>query len=252
MDLQNIKNKTLDTIVNKLNDRWEEKKFTCKIHGNVLCQVLKSKSHNLYCPICEQIKESEKMAMLKANEHKKKCISLGIREKHFSASFDMFIPPTLKAENFLKKLQVLLQSNKNHIALLYGKSGTGKTMLCSASVIEKGGLYTTYEWIAMRIRASYSNGTQETELSIIEEMCNKHFLVIDEIDKGVDSEAKKSLLSLICRERYERNKPLWLAGNCNTEWINATFDTSVIDRLKNEGTSFLFDWDSYRKREMEQ
>ena len=78
--------------------------------------------------------------------------------------------------------------------------------------------------------------------------CTIPFLVIDEIDKGKNEDAKSNCLSLICRERYERNRPLWLAGNCNYEWVKTMLDSSVIDRLKEKGKSFNFDWESYRPK----
>ena len=48
--------------------------------------------------------------------------------------------------------------------------------------------------------------------------------------------------------RYERNRPIWLAGNCNYEWVTQMLDSSVIDRMKQAGTSSCFDWESYRPK----
>ena len=148
----------------------------------------------------------------------------------------------------LKHLQTIACNPKHQIVLLYGTSGTGKSHLASAAAIVNKGIYTTYEFLSMEIRASYAARAKKTENELMQYYCTVPFLVIDEIDKGKNEEVKKTLLSHICRERYERNRPIWLAGNCNYEWVKQMLDSSVIDRMKQAGTSFCFDWESYRPK----
>lgn len=172
----------------------------------------------------------------------------GLLKKHHKASFDNYFCETEKQKEIVKDLKNYSQKKGSHILLLYGNSGTGKSHLAASAVIENRGFYITYGWLSARIRSSYSYKTKETEIEILEKLIKTPLLVLDEIDKGVNSESKTDLLGLICRERYENEKPTWLVGNVTWEWVKKYIDKSVLDRCKDSGKSFLFDWESYRLR----
>lgn len=175
----------------------------------------------------------------------------GIRKKFFDAEFSLFECKTERQRDILQEVQSLVYKDGAFIALLYGKSGTGKTMLASCAVKERRGFYTTYEWLSARIRSSYARKSEETEIDILQELRQAPLLVIDEIDKGTNTDAKKDLISFLCRERYEDEKPTWLVGNLTWEWAKINIDSSVLDRCKENGKSILFDWDSYRIKKQE-
>ena len=175
----------------------------------------------------------------------------GIRKKFFDAEFSLFECKTERQKDVLQEVKSLVYERGAFIALLYGKSGTGKTMLASCAVKERRGFYTTYEWLSARIRSSYARKSEETEIDILQELRQAPLLVIDEIDKGTNTDAKKDLISFLCRERYEDEKPTWLVGNLTWEWAKINIDSSVLDRCKENGKSILFDWDSYRIKKQE-
>ena len=132
---------------------------------------------------------------------------------------------------------------------VYTRAGTGKSHLASSAAILNNGIYTTWELLDLRLRSTYNSyAARKTEYQMMMYFCTIPFLVIDEIDKGKNEDAKMRCLSLICRERHERKRPLWLAGNCNYEWVKTMLDSSVMDRLKQKGKSFNFFWESYRPK----
>ncbi|PIE97502.1 MAG: hypothetical protein CR988_07650 [Treponema sp.] len=221
----------------------------CPKHGDIEVEIPKFKSkmfENLKCPVCENEQQEEKEKELLEKERLERLKYMGIRKRHFNSTFDNYQIVNEKAYKIVSELKKAVETKSNNSFLLYGKSGTGKTHLCSVAVAKLGGIYCTWEDISLEIRSSYAHTAKETEKDIMQRLFKIPFLVIDEIDKGVDSDAKKSAISNIYRERYENCLPTWLAGNCNSEWVKQMIDTSVIDRLKQGGRSLCFDWESYR------
>ena len=222
---------------------------TCKKHGAVKAMHLDGAMTPTECPLCAQEKEDQEKQNKLEELRTQKLIEMGIRDKYWNESFMSYKPQNKKAEQYLHDLYELAKNPRDTFVLLYGKSGTGKSHLASAAVILNKGVYTTWEFLDMEIRSTYNSyAAKKTEYELITHYCTLPFLVIDEIEKGKNEDAKMRCLSLICRERHERKRPLWLAGNCNYEWVKTVLDSSVIDRLKEKGKSFCFDWESYRPK----
>ena len=227
----------------------KEGAFTCEKHGLVRVMQLEGSTKPPECPVCIQEREDQEKREKSEALRVQKLTAMGIRDKHVNASFVNYIPQNEKAAQYLHDLYELAKNPRDTFVLLYGNSGTGKSHLASATVILNKGVYTTWEFLDMEIRSTYNSyAAKKTEYELITHYCTLPFLVIDEIEKGKNEESKMRCLSLICRERHERKRPLWLAGNCNYEWVKTVLDSSVIDRLKEKGKSFCFDWESYRPK----
>jgi hypothetical protein len=226
----------------------KEVNFHCEKHGDVKVMHLDGSTKPPECPLCVKEREDQKKREKLEEQRIKKLTAMGIRDKYFNESFTTYEPQNEKAAQYLNDLYELAKNPRDTFVLLYGKSGTGKSHLASAAVMLNSGVYTTWEFLDMEIRSTYNSyAAKKTEYELIVYYCTVPFLVLDEIEKGKNEDAKMRCLSLICRERHERNRPLWLAGNCNYEWVK-TLDSSVIDRLKEKGKSFNFDWESYRPK----
>ncbi|MGP1530011.1 MAG: ATP-binding protein [Treponema sp.] len=223
-------------------------KIVCGKHGPVDVVHADNADRSPECPLCAEERAKEAETARLERQRLERLTFLGIRDRHLGACFGNYQSANEKAAAHTRALFDIAQNPRNTTVLLYGKSGTGKTHLMSAAVILNRGVYTTYEFLSMEIRASYSPASKKTEYELVKQYCSMPFLAIDEIEKGKNEDAKRSLLSLICRERHERNLPLWLAGNCNYEWLKAVLDSSVLDRLAASGKSFEFDWESYRPK----
>ena len=227
----------------------KEALFHCEKHGDVKVMHLDGSTKPPQCPLCVQEREEKKKREKLEEQRIKKLTAMGIRDKYFNESFTTYEPQNEKAAQYLNDLYELAKNPRDTFVLLYGKSGTGKSHLASAAVMLNNGVYTTWEFLDMEIRSTYNSyAAKKTEYELIVYYCTVPFLVLDEIEKGKNEDAKMRCLSLVCRERHERNRPLWLAGNCNYEWVKTMLDSSVIDRLKEKGKSFNFDWESYRPK----
>lgn len=172
----------------------------------------------------------------------------GIRNKFLNVDFDMYKFSSEAQRAAFETVREYAGKKGSLIVLLYGKSGTGKTMLASCAVKQQRGFYTTYEWLAIRIRSSYSRASSETEADILKQVTTAPLLVLDEIDKGTNTDAKKDLISFICRERYDNELPTWLVGNLTWAWAEQNIDSSTLDRCKEGGKSILCNWESYREQ----
>ena len=227
----------------------KEVDFTCEKHGLVRVMQLEGSTTRPECPLCIQEREEQE----KRDECERKRIKhlkkIGIRDKYFNESFSSYEPVNEKAAQCLHDLYELAKNPRDTFVLMYGNGGTGKSHLASSAAILNNGIYTTWELLDLRLRSTYNSyAARKTEYQMMMYFCTIPFLVIDEIDKGKNEDAKMRCLSLICRERHERKRPLWLAGNCNYEWVKTMLDSSVMDRLKQKGKSFNFFWESYRPK----
>jgi len=229
--------------------RGREETFHCEKHGDVQVMHLVGSADPLECPLCIQEREEQEKREKFEEQRIKKLTAMGIRDRHFNASFTNYEPENKDAKQYLHDLYELARNPRDTIVLMYGNCGTGKSHLASAAVILNNAEYTTWELLDLRLRSTYNSfAAKKTEYQMMMHYCTIPFLVIDEIEKGKNEDAKMRCLSLICRERHERKRPLWLAGNCNYEWVKTMLDSSVIDRLKQKGKSFNFYWESQRPK----
>ena len=227
----------------------KEETFHCEKHGDVKVLHLDGSTKPLECPLCVQEREDQKKSERVEERRIKYLMKIGIRDKYFNESFSSYKPQNKKAAQYLHDLYELAKNPRDTFVLMYGNGGTGKSHLASSAAILNNGIYTTWELLDLRLRSTYNSyAAKKTEYQMTMYFCTIPFLVIDEIDKGKNEDAKMRCLSLICRERHERNRPLWLAGNCNYEWVKTMLDNSVMDRLKQNGKSFNFFWESYRPK----
>ena len=227
----------------------KEVECVCEKHGVSRVMQLDGSTGTPQCPLCMQEREEQEKREKSEALRAQKLTAMGIRDRYLNASFINYIPQNEKAVQYLHDLYELAKNPRDTFVLLYGKSGTGKSHLASAAVMLNKGIYTTWEFLDMEIRSTFNSfAAKKTEYELITHYCTIPFLVIDEVEKGKNEDAKMRCLSLICRERHERKRPLWIAGNCNYEWVKNIFDSSVIDRLTEKGKSFNFFWESYRPK----
>ncbi len=232
---------------NFMKSKFKTLTINCSKHGKIDVIVFKDTNvEDVICPFCEEDEKHKQDENENTAERIKTYISLGLYEEHYNAELSNFFPPNEKAKQYLETIKLYSENPGRRCLLFYGNSGTGKSKLLSALVKKFQGHYITYERLSLKIRASYSSSSMINEEDLIDKFVAIPFLAIDEIDKGVGSDAKYNWLSLIVRERHERRRPTALAGNCDWQWIKTAFEGSIIDRWTQTGLSFNFDWESYR------
>ncbi len=230
---------------------FKKVEFECPKHG--LVQGLKMKNENDI--ICIQCSEEESAAFekelnrqMQEGARRNEILKLGIVPLHVDSTFDKYIPQNEKSKRFLQELINFSKEPKNHFIIIYGKPGTGKTMMLSSAVKENKGLYIIWKDFSNRLKASYSTSNSESEYELMKEVCTVPFLAIDEIEKESDSPSDKAKISKIFRQRYENKLPIWVAGEFSWSWLQSYLEKSILDRCFQVGKSYNFDWESFRSK----
>ena len=144
--------------------------------------------------------------------------------------------------------------NPGWLALL-GKNGTGKCHLALSIanlMIETSDrvkiIYIKLIRLMRRIRATYSNGTEETEEQVISDIDSAHLLILDEF--GIRDELsgwERATLDDILDQRWEQNKPLIVMSNMNAKDLMNLAGERINSRFAEMGQIVKFTWDDWRK-----
>jgi DNA replication protein DnaC len=137
--------------------------------------------------------------------------------------------------------------NTGGIVLLCGQRGNGKTRLAAEFAIRNGSSrYRTAMRFFLEIRATFSN-RDVSELDIIDDLAKTDLLVIDEMQERSESDWENRLLTHLIDARYAENRPTILIANMSKRELASSLNTSVIDRIRGNGVTVEFNWESYRK-----
>ncbi len=143
-----------------------------------------------------------------------------------------------------------------------GPTGVGKTHLAVAALKEvvgargaKGYFYKTAE-LLQKIRNTYNNSVEETEMEILNPIFEADVLVLDDAGTERPTEWVQETLGVLIDKRYSNRKPTILTANLNDESDGKEFFDSVQYRLGPRSRSRLLemcDWvfiESYDTREV--
>jgi DNA replication protein DnaC len=153
---------------------------------------------------------------------------------------------------------------RNGIVAFLGDRGPGKTQM--AAEIARSGYWPTDagEWVGNRnvygktalyrraldiftdIRSTYSLKGGETEKQIIEKLAACGLLVIDEFQEQGRSEFDNRIITNLIDRRSSNLRPTIIIANLPKDRMAQALGDSVIDRMRENGKSFLFDWPSFR------
>ena len=147
------------------------------------------------------------------------------------------------------------------IAVFYGGCGTGKTRmsyelakLITPRLSTHGGIsrdspciYTTAAKMLESCRQSYgTEGDRPSERTTMEAYEDASLVVIDEIDNCCATDHAQRKLKQVVDERYQRMLPTILISNFDKQALARLLPAPVIDRIREVGKGFHFDWPSYR------
>ena len=250
--LHNMFEKILEHEEPKIIKEYE-KECDCLRHGKYMvhCCEFEDGSVSYFpknCPKCEEERKAEKIAK-EAEKSKKEIIerykASNISPEFFNKDLSDYVANTEGQKAARQAVEDMIKSGKGKIIII-GNNGVGKSMLGSIAVKNLGGkIYTMYE-IATRIRQSYSAGSKETELQIVNELINEPLLVIDEAGRIKMSEAIQDWFSYILDKRHSRDKPFIILGNlhfkkyCEQNGCAYCFENyfgkDILSRLKQNST----------------
>lgn len=174
--------------------------------------------------------------------------SLGVKTGWPTAWADRVLAASPTGEQWLAAARRAQEKiNTGGIVLLCGQRGNGKTRLAAEFAIRNGSSrYRTAMRFFLEIRATFSN-RDVSELDIIDDLAKTDLLVIDEMQERSESDWENRLLTHLIDARYAENRPTILIANMSKRELASSLNTSVIDRIRGNGVTVEFNWDSYRK-----
>jgi DNA replication protein DnaC len=206
------------------------------------------------CDECK--KDSDKIYAIK-NAHEK----LNLPERLKDHTFENYKPVNDESKKALSLCKAFSENYKHFGGLvLLGGVGTGKTHLsvsiCKA-VCDKGqsAIMTTVSRIIRDVRRSWGSkkATDEWGRVVSEEDIMRNYsqncnlLVVDEIGSQYGSDSEKVIISEIINDRYNNKLPTIIIGNVTISEAEDYLGVRVVDRIKDNGSIIVFDWESHRK-----
>lgn len=236
----------------------------CEIHGGYTALVLKGMGAPAECPDCmqqrirtERQEEATHTATLaQARGRKQRVGRIDLPPRMADVRWRDYEPVSDKAANFKTICQRFATDWSNTYLnganlIMSGMTGNGKTHLASvlckqvAAEHEVQPLYVTVSQMLRYIRASFGKGCGYTEGQAVDRFARADLLVIDEVGVKLSSDFDKATLFEIIDIRYQERLPTVVISNLSVDEINE-IDERMVDRLSENGTLMLFDWDSYR------
>lgn len=134
----------------------------------------------------------------------------------------------------------------NGILILHGKRGGGKTRMAAELALAIGqSRYRTAMRFFLELRASYKD-KEVSEMDIIDDLTRARILIIDELQERGDTPFEDRLLTHLIDARYAENRPTVLIANLTRKELAESLGASIIDRIRENGTSIEFTWPSFR------
>jgi DNA replication protein DnaC len=137
---------------------------------------------------------------------------MNIGARYWDASFDTFNAYTPELQRHIKTARFFADKPDGTVVML-GENGNGKTHLAVSVLKRAGGVICKAYEIGLLMRRAYEGDGSEWD--VLERLCAAPLLVIDELEKLKESEAKRHWLSYVIGKRYDGLKPLILIANCH-------------------------------------
>jgi DNA replication protein DnaC len=182
---------------------------------------------------------------------------MNIKPKYYESTFDNFDAYNDELKRHLEMCRKFAKKPEGKLVML-GENGNGKTHLAVSVLKEAGGvIYRAFE-IGMMLRQSYDGDLKEWE--VYQKLCTTRLLVIDEVEKIKDSQAKQNWMSYIIGERYDQMLPVILIANCHTQkdciaqkkpcpkCIEYHLENDVLSRIIEDGLVLNFSNTDYREK----
>lgn len=239
----------------------------CSIHGKfaALVMVIDGKERPAECAVCtreairkEQDAESlQAVKRLTAARRASKIARMELPDRFITAKWSDYTPPNEKAFKFHSICQEYADkwpdNSSNGNITMVGKTGTGKTYLACMIAKQAGvnanadSLYTTVSRLSRYVRGSFSKHAKYTQAEAVNRYIDLDLLVLDEVGLTLSSSFERGLLDEIIDERSMRRAATILISNLSIGELEGMAER-MIDRMSENGTLMVFDWDSYRGR----
>jgi DNA replication protein DnaC len=251
----------LDSVFQELPDQ----SFECPIHGRYygkLVKFLEVAAGEPECPQCiserEMQKEKEnakKRALNRRHEEIDRLAAMNIGKKFWNSTFENFNAYNDELRGHLETCRKFAENPVGKLVLL-GENGNGKNHLASAILKKTGGImYKCYE-IGIMLRDCYNGINSEAEF--FDMLCSTPLLIIDEVDKIKETEAKNNWMSYVIGKRYDDMLPIIFIANghlkddCSSQkkpcpkCLEYHLENDILSRIFEDGTLLEFTSPDYR------
>lgn len=170
-------------------------------------------------------------------EEPKQIIKYDIPDEYFKNSFNDFITNenNFKIVNSIKNFSMKFMDYRDLSFYIYGKTGTGKTMLAYLAlkaIVENrfGTLFVNSNTILDKIVSSY-NPRGDAEKNFENKMMNIDFLVIDDLGTESLNRWYYSIFLKTINYRYENKKSTLFTTNMNLKDLKKYMDERILSRI---------------------
>ncbi len=135
---------------------------------------------------------------------------------------------------------------------LIGEYGSGKTQLAVEAMRNtafsfRSCLYCTAVEFLLRVKATYKDFSQESELEVLMDHAKPRLLVIDEVGKRAETEWENRLLYELINRRYNDMKDTILITNQEGQRLEESIGKALVSRMNETGGIIECNWPTFRK-----
>lgn len=231
----------------------------CPNHGYLVREVPAIIAHEAsgICPTCQKEQMAHDEAMRIAKERERTAHECGIAHYKDFEVWQCYGEHTQRMQGVLYFAKNYLLSQNTSNLIMYGKTGTGKTLLANliASDFVRNGKSVKFiraSDIHSQVRATWAK-TTTTEHDLISSWINQDLLVIDELGEADSStnaethQANRERISRIIDGRYAKGLPTIITSNFEKEELIERLGDRAWDRLGQKAVMMAFNWGSYRQ-----
>lgn len=229
----------------------ESKKVVCELHGEYesRCLAIFGKRQMWSrCPACNRLQEEKETMEKKIREEVEKHREIqsrlkmsGLSPRFQKKTFDTFFDDSHERKSVLTVSKDYVENfdayYENGDGMIFsGGTGVGKGHLAAAianELIKRGRLvyFLTAFDLILKMRASWSDKTAESELSVLEMMSDISLLIIDEVGVKISSDSDKSQLFNLINRRYDSMKPTIFITNLNAKELKQVIGDRSFSRV---------------------
>lgn len=241
-----------------------EQSFDCPVHGvyhgRPIMSFFGSKTSviNPECPKCaaeREAKEADETARRRMQDDMNHLEAMNVGKKFWKSTFENFDAYNDELRHHLAVARKFAKKPEGKLVMI-GENGNGKNHLAAAILKETGGIVYTCSEIGVMLRDCYNGRNSESELFY--RLCTVPLLIIDELDKVKESEAKNNWMSHIIGKRYNNMLPIVFIGNGHIQedcknpqkpcpkCIEYHLEDDVLSRIFEDGILLKFNSPDYR------
>lgn len=232
----------------------------CPYHGRMEREVpaIIADTSRHTCPTCEKGHMELERKLRFAQEREQIAHSSGIANYQGFEAWQPFGEQAQRMEGILNFAKNYLPSKNMSNLIMYGKTGTGKTLLANliASDFVRNGKSVKLiraSDIHSQVRATWAKNATTTEHDLISSWISQDLLVIDELGEADSStnaethQANRERISRIIDGRYTRGLPTIITSNFERDELVERLGDRAWDRLAQKAVMIACNWGSYRQ-----